>query len=164
MSHFSSGNELFFLDTNIAIYCFDDTAPLKQSRAKDIMAHGASSGMGVVSYQALQEFCNVASASKRLALSTEQTMAFASLLLAPMNQVAPSLALLTAALKIKTDVGYSFYDSLIVAAAVQAGCHILYSEDMQHGQLVAGLRIVNPFLNTANDTANEPISATASPS
>ncbi len=115
------------------------------------MAHGASSGMGVVSYQVLQEFCNVASASKRLALSSEQTMAFASLLLAPMNQVEPSLALLTSALKIKAEVGYSFYDSLIVAAAAQAGCHILYSEDMQHGQLVSGLRIVNPFINSAND-------------
>jgi predicted nucleic acid-binding protein len=155
LSDFASEIERFFLDTNIAIYCFDDTAPLKQSRAKNLLAHGASSGMGVVSYQVLQEFCNVASASKRLALSTGQTMAFASLLLAPMNQVEPSLALLTAALKIKMDVGYSFYDSLIVAAAVQASCNILYSEDMQHGQLVAGLRIVNPFLNTANDTAND---------
>lgn len=148
---FSTDNQRFFLDTNIAIYCFDDTAPLKQSRAKDLMAHGASSGMGVVSYQVLQEFCNVASASKRLALSTEQTMAFASLLLAPMNQVEPSLALLTAALKIKADVGYSFYDSLIVAAAVQAGCQVLYTEDMQHGQLVAGLRLVNPFIQSANE-------------
>ena len=120
------------------------------------MAHGASSGMGVVSYQVLQEFCNVASASKRLSLSAEQTMAFASLLLAPMNQVAPSLALLTAALKIKADVGYSFYDSLIAAAAAQAGCHVLYSEDMQHGQLVAGLRIVNPFLNTAMASTQAP--------
>jgi predicted nucleic acid-binding protein len=154
LSSFVTGNERFFLDTNIAIYCFDDTAPLKQSCAKDLMAHGASSGMGVVSYQVQQEFCNVASASKRLALSSEQTMAFASLLLAPMNQVEPSLALLASALKIKAVVGYSFYDCLIVAAAVQAGCNILYSEDMQHGQLVAGLRIVNPFLNTAN----EPIS------
>jgi predicted nucleic acid-binding protein len=72
-----------------------------------------------------------------------------------MNKVEPSLELLTAALKIKKDVGYSFYDSLIVAAAVQTGCNILYSEDMQHGQLVAGLRIVNPFINTANDSANE---------
>lgn len=151
MSNFSSKKERFFLDTNIAIYCFDETAPLKQSLAKDLMAHGASSDMGVVSYQVLQEFCNVASTSKRLVLSAEQTMAFASLLLAPMNKVGPSLALLTATLKIKADVGYSFYDSLIVAAAAQAGCNILYSEDMQHGQLVANLRIVNPFLNTANE-------------
>jgi predicted nucleic acid-binding protein len=149
LSSFASESGRFFLDTNIAIYCFDDTAPLKQSRAKDLMAHGSSSGMGVVSYQVLQEFCNVASASKRLALSADQTMAFAGLLLAPMNKVEPSLALLTAALTIKADAGYSFYDCLIVAAAVQAGCNILYSEDMQHGQLVAGLRIVNPFLNTA---------------
>lgn len=155
MSNFVSENEQFFLDTNIVIYCFDDTAPLKQSCAKDLMAHGASSGMGVVSYQVLQEFCNVASASRRLALSADQTMAFASFLLAPMNQVEPNLALLTAALKIKADVGYSFYDSLIVAAASQAGCHILYSEDMQHGQLVSGLRILNPFINSANDSANE---------
>lgn len=154
MNGFESGNERFFLDTNIAIYCFDDTAPLKQARAKDLLAHGASSALGVVSYQVLQEFCNVASSSRRLSLELGRTLAFATLLLEPMNKVNASLALLEAALSVKAEAGYSFYDSLIIAAAAQAGCTTVYSEDMQHGQRVAGLRIVNPFLHTANQHQN----------
>jgi predicted nucleic acid-binding protein len=57
-----------------------------------------------------------------------------------------SIDLLGAALNIKSNAGYSFYDSLIIAAAVQAGCATVYSEDMQHDQLMAGMRIVNPFV------------------
>jgi predicted nucleic acid-binding protein len=147
-------SERFFLDTNIAVYCFDSNEPMKQSRAKDLLAHGASTGMGVVSYQVLQEFCNVATSARRLALSVEQTMAFASLLLEPMNKVSASMGLLQSALNIKSSSDYSFYDSLILAAAAQAGCATVYSEDMQHGQLVAGVRIVNPFVTVANQTSN----------
>ena len=73
MSAFTSTR--YFLDTNIAVYCFDSSEPRKQNRAKDLVAHAASSGLGVVSYQVLQEFCNVATNAKRLALSTEQIMA-----------------------------------------------------------------------------------------
>ncbi len=140
----------FFLDTNIALYCFDTTAPRKQSRAKDLVAHGASSGLGVVSYQVLQEFCNVASAAKRLQLAPDRTMAYVTLLLEPMNKVGPSTELLAAALQIRQETQYAFYDSLILAAAAQAGCATLYSEDMQHGQLVGRVRIENPFLDAVH--------------
>jgi predicted nucleic acid-binding protein len=51
---------------------------------------------------------------------------------------------------------YSFYDCLVVAAALQAGAEVLYSEDLQHNQLIAGtLRIVNPFLAVANELAQD---------
>ncbi len=141
----------FFLDTNISVYCFDLAEPRKCDIAKDLVAYGASSGLGVVSYQVLQEFCNVASASKRLSLSQDRVVAYVSQLLHPMNKVGPSVALLGQALAVRHDTGYSFYDSLIIAAAVQFGCKTLYSEDMQHGQHVNGLRIVNPFLQAVNE-------------
>lgn len=141
----------FFLDTNISVYCFDTSEPRKNSIAKDLIAHGASSGLGVVSYQVLQEFCNIASASKRLALDPERTVAYVSQLLHPMNKVGPSVALLGQALATRQASGYSFYDSLIIAAALQFGCKTLYSEDMQHGQSIAGLRIVNPFVEAVNE-------------
>jgi predicted nucleic acid-binding protein len=141
----------FFLDTNISVYCFDLSEPRKNSIAKDLVAHGASSGLGVVSYQVLQEFCNVASASKRLTLDPERTVAYVSQLLHPMNKVGPSVALLGQALATRQTSGYSFYDSLIIAAALQFGCKTLYSEDMQHGQSIAGLRIVNPFVEAVNE-------------
>ncbi len=141
----------FFLDTNISVCCFDISEPRKNSIAKDLVAHGASSGLGVVSYQVLQEFCNVASSSKRLLLEPERVVAYVSQLLHPMNKVGPSVALLGQALAIRQDSGYSFYDSLIIAAALQFGCKTLYSEDMQHGQNIAGLRIVNPFVDAVNE-------------
>ena len=141
----------YFLDTNIAVYCFDTSAPLKQERAKELVSHAASSGLGVVSYQVLQEFCNVATSAKRLALDAPRTMAYVRLLLEPMNHVPPSPALWEAALAIRAQTHYGFYDSLIIAAAEQAGCTLLYSEDMQHGQWVNNVRIENPFLLTANE-------------
>jgi predicted nucleic acid-binding protein len=51
-----------------------------------------------------------------------------------------------AAINISKRHGYRIYDSLILAAAMQAGCTTLYTEDMQHGQIVDGVRIMNPFL------------------
>ena len=141
----------FFLDTNIAVYCFDSSEPRKQNRAKDLVAHAASSGLGVVSYQVLQEFCNVATNAKRLLLTTEQIMAYTTQLLEPMNKVAPSVELLALALQIRRDTQYAFYDSLIIAAAQLSGCSALYSEDMQHHQLIGGVRITNPFIDVANE-------------
>jgi len=51
-----------------------------------------------------------------------------------------------AALALARDHGFAFYDALIVAAAVEAGCDVLYSEDMQHGRVIGGLTIRNPFV------------------
>ena len=162
MSAFTSAR--FFLDTNIAVYCFDCSEPRKQNCAKDLVAHAASSGLGVVSYQVLQEFCNVATSAKRLALTTEQIMAYTTQLLEPMNKVSPSVELLAHALQIRLDTNCAFYDSLIIAAAQLSGCSTLYSEDMQHQQLVGGVRVVNPFVDTANEPSSAPaITSSSSP-
>ncbi len=143
--------ERVFLDTNIAVYCFDSSAVRKQETAKELVTHAASSGMGVVSFQVLQEFCNVASNSKRLNLAPERIMAYVSLVLQPMNQVQTSPALLEKALMIRQDHKFTFYDSLIIAAALESKCTALYSEDMQHGQRIGSLQIINPFLMTVNE-------------
>jgi predicted nucleic acid-binding protein len=146
----SVAGERFFLDTNIAVYCFDSSAPRKQEAAKELVTHAASSGMGVVSFQVLQEFCNVASNSRRLNLAPERIMAYVSLVLQPMNQVTISPALLEIALSIRQAHRFAFYDSLILAAAQEAQCTSIYSEDMQHGQLIGKLKIINPFLMAVN--------------
>ena len=141
-------SERYFLDTNIAVYCLDGSDARKQELAKDLMAQGLSSGLGVVSYQVLQEFCNVAANAKRLSYDSARISAFCERLLEPMNRVSPSTALLAAALQIREATRYAFYDSLILASAQAADCTTLYSEDMQHGQQIGALRIVNPFLQT----------------
>jgi predicted nucleic acid-binding protein len=67
-------------------------------------------------------------------------------MLVPLMRVMPSAALYSDALRISQRFKFSFYDSLIVAAAQSAGCKRLLTEDMQHGQAIDGLRIVNPFI------------------
>ena len=152
MSDFGERAQRVFFDTNIVVYCFDTLEPRKQTRAKDLLAHALNSKLGVVSYQVIQEFCNVATKGRRLQLPQERILAYVNLVLQPMNQVGSSAQLIESALKLRAEHGFSFYDSLIIASATQAKCHVLYSEDMQHMQRVGSLQIVNPFLIAANES------------
>lgn len=152
MSAFNESAQRVFFDTNIVVCCFDTLEPRKQTRAKDLLAYALNSQLGIVSYQVIQEFCNVASKAKRLQLPQERILAYVNLVLQPMNQVSASQALIESALKLRGEHGFSFYDSLIIASATQAKCHVLYSEDMQHMQRVGSLQIVNPFLMVANES------------
>ena len=150
MSDFGEPAQRVFFDTNIVVYCFDTLEPRKQTRAKDLLAYALNSQLGIVSYQVIQEFCNVASKAKRLQLPQERILAYVNLVLQPMNQVSSSPQLIEAALKLRGEHGFSFYDSLIIASATQAKCQVLYSEDMQHMQRVGSLQIINPFLMVAH--------------
>ena len=151
MSDFGESASRVFFDTNIVVYCFDTLEPRKQTRAKDLLAHALNSELGVVSYQVIQEFCNVASKAKRLQLPQERILAYVNLVLQPMNQIGSSPQLIESALKLRSEHSFSFYDSLIIASATQARCQVLYSEDMQHMQRVGSLQIVNPFLMVTNE-------------
>lgn len=145
--------ERIFFDTDITLYCFDTREPRKQERAKDLLAYGASSGLGIVSYQVLQEFCCAASNTRRMTLATGKIMAFVTHFFEPMNRVPAGAELLAQALQTKENTQYAFYDCLILAAAQQAGFTTVYSEDMQHQQTVGGVRIVNPFIDAVHDIA-----------
>jgi predicted nucleic acid-binding protein len=68
--------------------------------------------------------------------------------LAPLCTVFPSIDLFQQALVLQQETKYSFYDSLIIGGALQAGCETLYSEDLQHGQQIRGVRILNPFTSS----------------
>lgn len=93
----------------------------------------------------LSETANVA--SKRLALSVSETRKLIISLEAMCRVKIISLATIHTALDIRERYGFSWYDSLIVAAALEAGCDTLYSEDMRNGQEIEGrLRIINPFV------------------
>ena len=151
MSDFGEPAQRVFFDTNIVVYCFDTMVPRKQTRAKDLLAHALNNQTGVVSYQVIQEFCNVATKARRLQLPQERISAYVNLVLQPMNQVGSSPQLIESALKLRAEHNFSFYDSLIIASAQQAKCQVLYSEDMQHLQRVGNLQIVNPFLMVANE-------------
>jgi len=126
-----------FLDTSILLYAFaeDARAPVAEALLRD----GA-----VVSVQVLNEFSAVARRKLGMPWPELREALDAIRILCP-DPLPLTLALHEAALDIAEQHGYDIYDSLIIAAALQAGCRTLYSEDMQHGQAIADLTIRNPF-------------------
>lgn len=141
-----------FLDTNIFVYAFLTNEPRKRSRAVELIESALGSGKGCISYQVVQEFANVACKKFATRMSPTDCKAFIEAAMQPMNRVASSTPLVYAALDLQSELRYSFYDCLMLAAALEAGAVTLYSEDLQHWQLVRGtLRIVNPFLDTVHE-------------
>lgn len=143
---------LFFLDTNVFVYALLASEPLKKSRALDLVELALGSHTGCTSYQVIQEFANVATRKFAQRFTADQCKQFIDAAMEPLNRVASGNALVSTALDLQTETRYSFYDCLVLAAALQAGADVLYTEDLQHGQLLRGtLRVVNPFLLTANE-------------
>jgi predicted nucleic acid-binding protein len=138
-------NDRAFIDTNIFVYSFDNRFAEKQQTAKNIIHHGLKNHNCFISFQVIQEFLNVASTKFEKPLKAEDCRLFLNSVLTPLWRVYPSTELYTSALDISGRFQYSFYDSLIIAAAIEISADILYSEDFQHGQQIDGLRIVNPF-------------------
>jgi predicted nucleic acid-binding protein len=126
-----------FFDTNVLLYLLSSDT-VKADRAEQLLA-----GRGVISVQVLNEFAAVAAGKFGMEITEIQTV----------------LAAIRAACSVKSvdmethDLGlaiakrhrYSIYDSMLLAAAVRAGCSTFYSEDLQHGQTIDRLTIVNPF-------------------
>ena len=136
----------YFINTNIFVYSFDSRQPTKKQRAQALIQQALETGSGIISTQVIQEFLNVARHKFATPLTVNDGRAYLRLVLNPLCQIYPNLLLYDSCLDIQAETMYSFYDSLIIAATIQGGCDILYSEDLQDGQQVRGLKIVNPFL------------------
>lgn len=133
-----------FFDTNVLLYALDiqrgAALDLRADKAEEILGHG-----GVVSVQVLNEFVDVA--SRKSKLNWEKIADLLQVIDALCGRAVPLTAEThTAAMDISRRYGYRIFDSLILAAAMQAGCTTVYTEDMQHGQSIGNLKIVNPFL------------------
>ena len=124
----------------------DNRDPRKQSLALAAVKAARASGLGCISHHVVQEFLNVVTRKNTVAVDTAGVASYLESVLLPLMKVVPSGALFHAALAVQGRWQFSFYDSLIVAAAKEAGCQRLLTEDMQHGQVIDGLRIENPFL------------------
>lgn len=135
----------YFLDTNVLVYSFDGKAPAKRDRARDLIAKALREGSGVISWQVVQEFLNVALHKWEKPMSPGDASEYLSGTLEPLCTVFPSTTLWRSALSIHVTSQYRFYDSMIVASAQQSGAGILYSEDLQAGRQFGQLRILNPF-------------------
>jgi predicted nucleic acid-binding protein len=139
-------NDRFFLDTNLFIHTFDSREPSKQTRAQELVSEALTSRRGIISFQVVQEFLNVATQKFTNPLSESDALLYLDRVLGPLCEVLPTFDLYRNAIGIAARWKYSFYDSVIIAAAIQGECQVLYSEDLHHGQKVEGLNVVNPFL------------------
>ena len=136
----------FFLDTNIIVYAFDQSAPKKAVIAQRLIADGAADKQAIISYQVVQEFINVAVRRFRLSIVKSDLESFVLTALFPMMAISSSPSLVIDALRLHGQHQIAWFDALIVAAALQGGCKVLYSEDMQDGQRFGGMVVQNPFL------------------
>ena len=134
-----------FVDTNILLYANDQTAGEKQRKSAELLRALWETGDGVLSTQVLQEFFY--NATRKLSLPLNVPVArnivqtYSVWLKGPITDTT-----LVGAIDIHTSLGFSFWDSLIIKTALENGCDTLYSEDMQHGQIIDNrLTIINPF-------------------
>lgn len=132
-----------FLDTNVLVYTLDETDEAKHRRAEQLVQRSIEMGTGCISYQVVQETLNVA--TRKLGFSAGDARTLLVCVLKPLWRVLPSGELYERGLTFHDRYGFSFYDSMIVASAVESGCTRLYSEDLQHGQRIQSLVIENPF-------------------
>jgi len=135
----------FFLDTNIFVYSFDASSPKKAGKSTKLIRSAIETRGGIVSYQVVQEFFNVALRRFAKPMSSADAEQYLSTTFRPLLSVHSSPALYGEALRIGARFRLPWYDSLIVASAIEGQCHILYSEDFQDGQQFGKVVISNPF-------------------
>ena len=134
--------ERSFIDTNILIYAEATDHPTKQKQALALLKQHYETSCGVISTQVLQEYCNVA--LKKLKLPAQYIQAQLNFFEQfEVIQVTPNL--IRAGLELQQTRSIAFYDAIVLASAQTAGCSQLFSEDLNAGELVNGVKIVNPF-------------------
>ena len=139
-------NDSFFLDTNTIVYSFDDKDNYKRKISQQLVQHALNTRQGHISYQVVQEFLNVAIRKFAVPMVHPKYSAYLHDVLSPLCTVFPTMTLYEKALQVHNRWKFSFYDSLIVASALTAKCSVLFSEDLQHKQIVETLTVINPFV------------------
>jgi predicted nucleic acid-binding protein len=136
-------NNQIFIDTNVLLYTVDPSNSVKRRKARTIVKSLLNSGSAVISAQVAQEFVSIA--TKKLKISPaivrrvlEQFENF--------RFISVELSIIQDALDCSVMSQISFWDALIVCSARDAGCKELLTEDLNHLQLIRGVRVVNPFV------------------
>lgn len=132
-----------FFDSNILVYFADSADPQKQQIAENLIKNAVISDNGVISTQSLQEF--FAATTRKLLCTKEKAKEYVENFSDSFTVEQVSVPLILKAINISIKNQFSFWDSLILSAAIQSGCIICYSEDLSNGQIVEGVKIVNPF-------------------
>jgi predicted nucleic acid-binding protein len=136
-------NDRSFLDSNLLVYSDDHDEPTKQATALGILEETRLSGTGVLSTQVLQEY--FVAATRKLGVPAPLAREKVEIL-SRFEVVLIDVDDVLAAIDLHRLHEFSFWDSLIVHAAVASGCTLLFTEDLQHGRRFGSLRVVNPFL------------------
>jgi predicted nucleic acid-binding protein len=132
-----------FLDTNVLVYCDDESEPAKQQKALEVLDEHTRARTGVVSLQVLQEY--FVAVCRKLGLDAGTARRKVEIF-AMLDVAEPKVSDILAAIDMHRLHGFSYWDALVLQMAKKAGCRVVLTEDMQHGQVIDGVRIVNPFL------------------
>lgn len=133
-----------FFDTNVLVYAIDEGQEVKYEVADELVRRYLVDGGGIISVQVLIEFYSV---SRRLAnpLSEEQAQRMVEYF-STFDTLSEDASMVLGAVRRTREFSLSFRDALIVEAAIKSGSDRLFTEDLQHGQVIEGMRIENPFL------------------
>jgi predicted nucleic acid-binding protein len=137
---------MVFIDTNIFIYAHDETDIQKTKKARSLLTEYINNNQGRISTQVIQEFCNVALKKSITPLKASDTRTIIRELMLPILHHHPDAEFYLRALMTYEKYSLSFYDSLIVQAAIDLKCSILYSEDLQNNTQYGKVKIINPFV------------------
>ena len=137
-----------FLDTNLFIYQLEARDDRKSAIADAIIREGVATGNACISYQVIQECLNTVLRKAEVPLDVSGARAYLDHVLTPLLRVSASPHLHHRGLDIQDRYHFGFYDSLIVAAALEAECTRLLTEDLQDGQKIEMVTVTNPFAKT----------------
>ena len=138
-----------FVDTNVLVYAYDRAAGSKHVRARELLEELWTSGRGVLSTQVLQEFYVNVLRKTRPPVRPEDARTLVADYLAWDPVVTDGAAVLEA-VDASRRHQLSYWDALVVVAAVRSGASVIYSEDFNHGQRFGSVQVLNPFLDTAS--------------
>jgi predicted nucleic acid-binding protein len=137
--------ERCFIDTNVLVYLFDRNAPGKQKIAQQLLENATRDGNTVLSTQVLQEFFVSVTRTAKTGLPVGEARNAMQRFQKLMEIHPVTVDLVFHAIDRMQQSKLSFWDSLIVETARQAGATLLWTEDLSHGQVIDGLRVANPF-------------------
>jgi predicted nucleic acid-binding protein len=131
-----------FFDTNVLVYCTDALAPAKRERAKSLVAQASATGEAVISTQVLIELFHALTRKQGIPATTARALVEAFLVWPVVDS---DVALVAASIDRSTTRQTSIWDAMVIEAALRAGAHTLYTEDLSDGHRIGPLTVVNPF-------------------
>ena len=142
----SAETQLEFVDANVLVYAFDASAGIKRTKAEHLLERLWKTGIGCLSVQILQEFFVAVTRKVPQPLSIEEA-AERLREFATWKTFAPTAQDVLAAVALHKESQLSFWDAMVVQAAAELDCHLLWTEDLNDGQTLKGVRIRNPFIH-----------------